>query len=225
MCAPHVLCARPHSLATVQTTGPVGTGQPGPVAIRGARPVTALTSRCPHPPPGSLPVWDAVSSGCWGPTDLRPRPGGRSWLLSWCWGPRSVSSGQGALSGGALMRPRRPPGCPKGFYGKHCRKKCHCAHRGRCHRVYGACLCDPGLYGRFCHLGESVHPLQVARGRAPSHLQAARGQAPSRHAVPYAAVCLGAAVPVCRRGLGGSVRSPGWNVGSSPGLWTQSLVL
>lgn len=73
------------------------------------------------------------------------------------------------------MRPRRPPGCPKGFYGKHCRKKCHCAHRGRCHRVYGACLCDPGLYGRFCHLGESVHPLQVARGRAPSHLQAARG--------------------------------------------------
>lgn len=123
------------------------------------------------------------------------------------------------------MRPRRPPGCPKGFYGKHCRKKCHCAHRGRCHRVYGACLCDPGLYGRFCHLGESVHPLQVARGQAPSHLQAARGQAPSRHAVPYAAVCLGAAVPVCRRGLGGSVRSPGWNEGSSPGLWTQSLVL
>ncbi|KAK2105721.1 hypothetical protein P7K49_015235 [Saguinus oedipus] len=47
-----------------------------------------------------------------------------------------------------------PPGCPKGFYGKHCRKKCNCANRGRCHRLYGACLCDPGLYGRFCHLGE-----------------------------------------------------------------------
>lgn len=47
-----------------------------------------------------------------------------------------------------------PTGCPKGFYGKHCRKKCHCANRGRCHRLYGACLCDPGLYGRFCHLGE-----------------------------------------------------------------------
>lgn len=26
------------------------------------------------------------------------------------------------------------PGCPKGFYGKHCRKKCHCASRGRCYR-------------------------------------------------------------------------------------------
>uniref|UniRef100_A0A663LWL9 Multiple EGF like domains 6 n=1 Tax=Athene cunicularia TaxID=194338 RepID=A0A663LWL9_ATHCN len=44
------------------------------------------------------------------------------------------------------------PGCPKGFFGKQCRKKCNCANRGRCHRIYGACLCDPGLYGRFCHL-------------------------------------------------------------------------
>lgn len=80
-------------------------------------------------------------------------------------GPRSVSSGRGAVSTWALTRPRRPPGCPKGFYGKHCRKKCHCANRGRCHRVYGACLCDPGLYGRFCHLGESPCP-RAARGRA-----------------------------------------------------------
>ncbi|KAG9352925.1 hypothetical protein JZ751_017501 [Albula glossodonta] len=43
-------------------------------------------------------------------------------------------------------------GCPKGLYGKHCNKKCNCANNGRCHRTYGACLCDPGLYGRFCHL-------------------------------------------------------------------------
>ncbi len=46
-------------------------------------------------------------------------------------------------------------GCPKGLYGKFCNKKCNCANNGRCHRTYGACLCDPGLYGRFCHLRES----------------------------------------------------------------------
>lgn len=46
-------------------------------------------------------------------------------------------------------------GCPKGLYGKFCNKKCNCANNGRCHRTYGACLCDPGLYGRFCHLCES----------------------------------------------------------------------
>uniref|UniRef100_G3UFY6 EGF-like domain-containing protein n=1 Tax=Loxodonta africana TaxID=9785 RepID=G3UFY6_LOXAF len=56
-----------------------------------------------------------------------------------------------AGSGGEIV-PAAPPGCPKSFYGKHCRKRCHCPNRGRCHRVYGACLCDPGLYGRFCHL-------------------------------------------------------------------------
>lgn len=51
-------------------------------------------------------------------------------------------------------------GCPKGFYGKQCNKKCNCANNGRCHRTYGACLCDAGLYGRFCHLSES-HRLHV----------------------------------------------------------------
>lgn len=49
-------------------------------------------------------------------------------------------------------------GCPKGLYGKQCNKKCNCANNGRCHRTYGACLCDPGLYGRFCHLRESSSP-------------------------------------------------------------------
>ena len=49
-------------------------------------------------------------------------------------------------------------GCPKGFYGKQCNKKCNCANNGRCHRTYGACLCDPGLYGRFCHLRKSHCP-------------------------------------------------------------------
>lgn len=49
-------------------------------------------------------------------------------------------------------------GCPKGFYGKQCNKKCNCANNGRCHRTYGACLCDAGLYGRFCHLRKSLCP-------------------------------------------------------------------
>ena len=57
-----------------------------------------------------------------------------------------------------------PTGCPKGFYGKQCHKKCHCANRGRCHRLYGACLCDPGLYGRFCHLGESSALVACVQG-------------------------------------------------------------
>ncbi|XP_041515123.1 EGF-like and EMI domain-containing protein 1 isoform X6 [Microtus oregoni] len=45
-----------------------------------------------------------------------------------------------------------PLGCPKGFFGKNCKRKCHCANNGHCHRVYGACVCDLGRYGRFCHL-------------------------------------------------------------------------
>ncbi|XP_010833580.1 PREDICTED: EGF-like and EMI domain-containing protein 1 [Bison bison bison] len=45
-----------------------------------------------------------------------------------------------------------PPGCPKGFFGKNCKRKCNCANNGHCHSVYGACLCEPGRYGRFCHL-------------------------------------------------------------------------
>ena len=42
-----------------------------------------------------------------------------------------------------------PPGCPKGFFGKNCERKCNCANSGRCHRVHGACVCEPGRYGRF----------------------------------------------------------------------------
>ncbi|CAH6789216.1 Egfem1 [Phodopus roborovskii] len=45
-----------------------------------------------------------------------------------------------------------PLGCLKGFFGKNCKRKCHCANNGHCHRVYGACICDLGRYGRFCHL-------------------------------------------------------------------------
>nr|XP_038958162.1 EGF-like and EMI domain-containing protein 1 isoform X2 [Rattus norvegicus] len=45
-----------------------------------------------------------------------------------------------------------PMGCLKGFFGKNCKRKCHCANNAHCHRVYGACMCDPGRYGRFCHL-------------------------------------------------------------------------
>ncbi|KAI4878960.1 hypothetical protein NFI96_004800, partial [Prochilodus magdalenae] len=42
--------------------------------------------------------------------------------------------------------------CPQGFFGKFCRRKCNCPNNGRCHRMYGGCLCAPGLYGKFCHL-------------------------------------------------------------------------
>ncbi|KAL0593633.1 EGF-like and EMI domain-containing protein 1 [Plecturocebus cupreus] len=43
-------------------------------------------------------------------------------------------------------------GCPKGFFGKNCRRKCNCANNGRCHGMYGTHMCEPGRYGRFCHL-------------------------------------------------------------------------
>uniref|UniRef100_A0AAY4CR03 Multiple epidermal growth factor-like domains protein 6 n=1 Tax=Denticeps clupeoides TaxID=299321 RepID=A0AAY4CR03_9TELE len=43
-------------------------------------------------------------------------------------------------------------GCPQGYYGMNCRRKCHCPNNGHCHQLYGGCLCAPGLYGRFCHL-------------------------------------------------------------------------
>ncbi|KAF6384646.1 hypothetical protein mRhiFer1_004359 [Rhinolophus ferrumequinum] len=42
--------------------------------------------------------------------------------------------------------------CPKGFFGKNCKRECNCANSGHCHRVYGVCVCEPGRYGRFCHL-------------------------------------------------------------------------
>ncbi|XP_051012985.1 EGF-like and EMI domain-containing protein 1 [Acomys russatus] len=45
-----------------------------------------------------------------------------------------------------------PVGCRKGFFGKYCKRKCHCANNGHCHRVYGGCMCDLRSYGRFCHL-------------------------------------------------------------------------
>lgn len=60
--------------------------------------------------------------------------------------------------------PSLSPGCPKGFFGKQCRKKCNCANRGRCHRIYGACLCDPGRYGRHCHLGTPLLWVHAAFG-------------------------------------------------------------
>lgn len=92
-------------------------------------------------PSGCAPVAQATPGSCaGGPGPLEHLLGHRGAHFKW-----------------ALTGPP-PAGCPKGFYGKHCRKKCHCANRGRCHRLYGACLCDPGLYGRFCHLGESPCP-------------------------------------------------------------------
>lgn len=58
-----------------------------------------------------------------------------------------------------------PLGCPKGLFGKNCKRKCNCANHGHCHRVYGACVCEPGRYGRFCHLSKSqaLHLLSVSK--------------------------------------------------------------
>lgn len=70
--------------------------------------------------------------------------------LTWC----SFKS----LTTDALPAFIHSKGCPKGFFGKNCNKPCNCANSGHCHRLYGACLCDPGLYGRFCHLSKSQQP-------------------------------------------------------------------
>ncbi|KAI5940125.1 Multiple epidermal growth factor-like domains protein 6 [Manis javanica] len=43
-------------------------------------------------------------------------------------------------------------GCPKGFFGKNCKRKRNCANSGHGHGVCSACLCAPGRCGRFCHL-------------------------------------------------------------------------
>lgn len=100
--------------------------------------------------------------------ELVPTGHGCSRLLSRVLGLESVSSSEDHVWVGQLpssiLTKLSPTGCPKGFYGKHCRKKCHCANRGRCHRLYGACLCDPGLYGRFCHLGEFLYICLCERG-------------------------------------------------------------
>uniref|UniRef100_A0A3B3R8R4 EGF-like and EMI domain containing 1 n=1 Tax=Paramormyrops kingsleyae TaxID=1676925 RepID=A0A3B3R8R4_9TELE len=39
-----------------------------------------------------------------------------------------------------------------GYFGKNCQSRCNCPRNVHCHRLYGTCLCAPGLYGRFCHL-------------------------------------------------------------------------
>lgn len=51
-------------------------------------------------------------------------------------------------------------GCPKGYFGKQCDRKCRC--RGaRCHRTFGICFCDAGRYGRRCHKGKIKFLLYV----------------------------------------------------------------
>lgn len=52
----------------------------------------------------------------------------------------------------SLMYRVMSSGCPQGFYGRFCRRRCNCPNNGRCHRLYGGCLCTPGKYGKFCHL-------------------------------------------------------------------------
>lgn len=98
-------------------------------------------------------------------------------------------------------------GCPKGLYGKYCNKKCNCANNGRCHRTYGACLCDPGLYGRFCHLRE----LHVSRHQLLSFLSLPRMPPPtSCHILSLWLLPL-----QC-------LAVPGWrSVSSRPNLFTQ----
>jgi hypothetical protein len=34
-------------------------------------------------------------------------------------------------------------------------QKSHCPNHGHCNRMYGTCMCEPGCYGRFCHLSKS----------------------------------------------------------------------
>lgn len=134
--------------------------------------LSALSSWCPCLPPGPLPVWGAESSDCWWHQSPLPRwPGPLLAPVLGAGAPGSVSLGVRTRPGGA-QQALPPPGCPKGFYGKQCHKKCHCANRGRCHRLYGACLCDPGLYGRFCHLGESPPRLSLPEGVAACSFRA-----------------------------------------------------
>lgn len=94
----------------------------GGQASQGRRPrpwahlMAVLTSWCPHPSPGSLPVWDAGSSGCWwAPSPLAmprwPRP-----LLAHVLGtaaPQNVSFDMGAMPGGHSRGPTFPQAAPR----------------------------------------------------------------------------------------------------------------
>ena len=43
-----------------------------------------------------------------------------------------------------------PPGCPKGFFWKNCKRKCNCANNSHCHRVYVEPVCvSQGAMGGF----------------------------------------------------------------------------
>ncbi|KAL4666835.1 hypothetical protein H8959_005524 [Pygathrix nigripes] len=102
---------------------------------------------------------------CHGDLPLPPGPWGQGMSGTDQPGQTANPGGSPSALVGAAPRSCAEPWAPehpttRGYYGKHCRKKCNCANRGRCHRVYGACLCDPGLYGRFCHLSESHCPFR-----------------------------------------------------------------
>lgn len=156
VCAEDMLGLLPWPPSRPQTLG--GTAQPGWTAVS-----MGLILCLPCPPDATPTPWALPCLGCRVLRLLVAPKSSRCALEAQTtpgscaghWGPLEHLLGHGGRVLGALKRPCLPAGCPKGFYGKHCRKKCHCANRGRCHRLYGACLCDPGLYGRFCHLSES----------------------------------------------------------------------
>lgn len=156
VCAEDMLGLLPWPPSRPQTLS--GTAQPGWTAVS-----MGLILCLPCPPDATPTPWALPCLGCRvlrllvAPKSSRCAPEAQTTPGSCAghWGPLEHLLGHGGRVRGALKRPCLPAGCPKGFYGKHCRKKCHCANRGRCHRLYGACLCDPGLYGRFCHLSES----------------------------------------------------------------------
>ncbi|XP_070531712.1 uncharacterized protein [Ptychodera flava] len=43
-----------------------------------------------------------------------------------------------------------PTGCPSGFYGGNCKKKCVCQNNATCHPFNGACECAPGFKAPDC---------------------------------------------------------------------------
>lgn len=148
---------------TVPATGPRREARQGGGHTSGSS-GAGLALLVPSLIPGVLPVW-----GAGGPAALRPCPGA---------GPLGAPPRTGGPREGRSQA--RSAGCPRGLWGEHCRKKCHCARRGPCHRAYGACLCGPGLYGRFCHLGESGGgaarlPAAAARDACPPPADEAAG--------------------------------------------------
>lgn len=44
--------------------------------------------------------------------------------------------------------------CEEGHYGENCTQTCSCVNRGRCDKVTGRCVCQPGWVGELCQSGD-----------------------------------------------------------------------